>query len=228
MDETIHIYIESVSSNANESISATKKRLWPSLIISLRWLFSKPISGRTVVQNGLGLSTVNSLAIAVEGFVGDLLVDYFYDSADPGQQIIKKIENSNWSSKVRIYNKTFPNSIKDCAGYEAIEILMLLRNYTAHGRTHREKSVLKANDPNFVKTESIDYNYREARQYFEKIGLLKKNEKMSNSEMLWNIRNVVFLMSQVQVFLYSLLQNNKSDKFKSILSELENAFKMSL
>jgi hypothetical protein len=228
MEETIHIYIDSILKSDTQSISSSKKRLWPSLIVSVRWLFKNPISGRTLIQNGLGLTVINSLAMAVEGFLSDLLVEYFDNYELEKTLKIKAIENSNWNSKVKIYKKTFTNNINKCECYEAIEILFYLRNNTAHGRTHREISVITIDTPQSQRIRSADKNYQKARQYFEKTGLLKEDDRLSNVEMLWQIKHAQFLLYQVESFLYSLLENNKSEKFNSIASELNNAFKMSI
>lgn len=228
MEETIHIYIESILKSELGVVSTTKKRLWPSLIVSIRWLLKNPISGRAIIQNGLGLTAINSLAIAVEGFLCDLLVGYHDNYKAEKPEIINKIENSNWNSKVKMYNKTFQNKITQCARYEAVKILFLLRNNTAHGRTHREKGITSADNHETYKINSVDKNYQEARQYFQRMRLIDENDKLSNIESLWQIRNVLFLFTQIEIFLNSLLENNKSEKFDSIKSELNNAFKMTI
>jgi len=228
MEETIHIYIESILKSEKGAVSATKKRLWPSLIVSIRWLFKNPISERTIIQNGLGLTVINSLAIAVEGFLCDLLVDYHDNYKAEKPEIINRIENSNWNSKVKLYNRTFENKITQCTCYDSVKILLLLRNNTAHGRTHREKGVMPTDNPDTYKMNSLDYNYQEARQYFQKMRLIAENDKFSNVESLWQIRNVLFLFTQIEIFLNSLLENSKSEKFDSIKSELNNAFKMTI
>lgn len=227
MDETIHIYLDNLFDSERGPVSVSKKRLWPSIIISIRWIFKNPITGRTIVQNGLGLMLVNSLAIAVEGFIGDILVEYIDDHQIEKSQRVKTIENSNWKSKVKIYNKTFENKLMDCASFEAIDVLFALRNNTSHGRTHREISVMLKGTPELQEISSVDKDYQKAREFFKKLGLLKE-DRPSNVEKVWQISHVHFLLTQVESFFYSVIEKNKSKKFDAILSELNNAFKMTL
>jgi len=228
MDETIHIYVDALHKTDTHAISTTKTRLWPSIIASQRWVFKRSISGSTLIINGFGLMIINSLAIAVEGFLTDLLVEYLDNHELEKSDQIKQIENSNWNSKVKIYNKIFENNMNKCISYEAINILLLLRNNTAHGRTHRETNAIEISTSKGSKIESLHKNYQEVRLFFQKIGLMKETEIFSNVETLWQIKHAWFFLSQVQLFLYSLLENNVSEKFVSMKSELDNAFKMTI
>ena len=228
MDETIHIYLDSLHKTDTHSIATSKTRLWPSLIVAQRWIFNTRISGSNLMINGLGLMVINSLAIAVEGYLADILFEYLDDHALEKSDRLKQIQNSNWNSKVKIYNKTFENNLGNSTAYESIDILMLLRNNTAHGRTHTESNMVDLATGERSKIESENKNYEKARQFFCKVGLMKKTETFSNIETLWQIKHSWFFLSQVRLFLYSVLENNKSEKFVSIKSELDNAFKMTI
>lgn len=228
MDETIHIYIDALLKTDTHTLLVTKKRLWPSIIASLRWLFNRPISGNTLIQNGLGLLMINNLAIAVEGFITDVLVEYLDTNELEKSDRIKNIESSSWKSKIKAYNKVFPNSLDKCVSYRSIELLFFLRNNTAHGLTHREKNTTEIATAKKSKIESIDKNYQKAREFFNEIGRIKATELSSNIETLWGINNCYFFLSEVRLFLHSVLENNKSEKFIGITSELNNAFKMTI
>jgi len=228
MDETIHIYLDALHKTDTHTISSTKTRLWPSILVSLRWIFKHPISGSTIIQNGLGLLVINNLAIAVEGFITDILVDYFDNNELKKSPKIEQIENSNWTSKVKHYNKIFPNKLDKCDSYKSIEILFLLRNNTAHGRTHRETNSMNIATQERTKIESTNVNYQKVRKFFNEVNVMKESEIYSNVETLWKLNNVLFLIGQVQIFLNSVLENNKSEKFTSIASELNNAYKMTI
>lgn len=228
MDETIHIYVDALIKTDTHTISSTKTRLWPSVLVSLRWLFKHPISENAIIQNGLGLLAINNLAIAVEGFITDILVDYLDNNELKKSAKVEQIENSNWTSKVKQYNKIFPKKLSKCASYNSIEILFLLRNNTAHGRTHRETNSMNITTLKRTRTESTNKNYQKVRQFFNSANVMKESEIYSNIETLWQIKNVLFLMRQVEIFLYSVLENNKSDKFASIVSELDNAYRMTI
>lgn len=228
MEETIHLYVDNIYKTDTHYITTTKTRLWPSLIAAQRWLFKDSIKGSTLIINGLGLMVINNLAISVEGFLTDILIEYLDNHELEKSDKIKQIENSNWNSKVKIYNTTFENRLDKCLAYEAIDILMLLRNNTAHGRTHTERSGIKIGTTESTQIESLNKNYERVRKYFHKVKIMKESENFSNVETLWKIQHAWFFMSQVKLFLYSILENNKSDKFASIKSELENAFKMTI
>lgn len=228
MDETLHFYIDSLHRTDTHHISTTKTRLWPSIIASQRWIFKHNISGSTLMINGIGLMVINSLAIAAEGFLTDILVEYLDNHELEKSDKIKQIENSNWNSKVKIYNTTFENCLNKCESYESIDILLLLRNNTAHGRTHTERNAVSIATSESSKIESINKNYQKARQFFERINLMKESEVFSNIDTLWQIKHAWFFLSQVRLFLYSVLEKNKSEKFNSIKSELDNAFKMTI
>ena len=79
-----------------------------------------------------------------------------------------------------------------------------------------------------TKIESTNANYQKVRQFFNEVNVMKESEIYSNLETLWKLNNVLFLIGQVQVFLHSVLENNKSEKFTSITSELNNAYKMTI
>ena len=55
----------------NEVVSVSKFRLWPALVAYSRWTLKNVIPGHNLIRGGLGLSIVNNLAIAVEGFIAD-------------------------------------------------------------------------------------------------------------------------------------------------------------
>ena len=228
MDETIHINIGSLIKTDTHYISTTKTRLWPSLIAGLRWIYKRPIGGSTLTVNGLGLLTINTLAIAVEGFITDILIEYLTSDNQANSDRITQIENSSWSSKVKAYSKEFQNPLSNCKTFKAIEILLLLRNNTAHGRTHTEQTIRSIDGKETSKIESQNKNYEKVRKFFIAQKLMKESEMFSNVETLWQIAHAQFFMGYVRLFMYEVLENNKSDKFEGMRSELDNAFNMTI
>lgn len=223
MEEVIHINIGGYIYE-NEVVSVSKFRLWPALVAYSRWTLKNLIPGHNLIKWGIGLSIVNNLAIAVEGFVADMVIEKL-ETNEPTKSpdLIFLESKATWHHKKKLYNENFEKVLENYPEYEAIEILFNLRNNTLHGLSHTEQTKRKIDSEEWIQVASINQKYQKARDFFVSKGLLQDLKTHSSSELLWKLEIVVFLFSQVQNFLTRIISDNDSPIFVGIALELKNA-----
>ena len=224
MEETININIGGYITG-NEVVSISKFRLWPSLLAYSRWILKNTIPGHNLVRSGLGITVINNLAIAVEGFVADMVVEKL-DTNQPEKpkEIIFLESKATWAQKRGLFNKNFKNKLESYPEFESIKVLFSLRNNFLHGLSHSEVTTRKIDSEEWAKLKSTNDKYQVARSFFVKKGLLKDAETHSNVEMLWKLEIVVFLYSETQKLLTRIMADNDLPNFIGINNEMKNAF----
>lgn len=223
MDETIHINVEVHKSNTHY-VNIVKTRLWSAILSSINWLIKNPIPGSINVQSGLGLMIINNLAIAVEGFIADLIIEHLDDHELIKSKQVKNVARETWQPKKKKYNEIFEKNIESYPEYKSIEIFFLLRNNISHGKTHLEisKTDIVTREKTFI--ESTDKNYQIVRRYLIRKNIIKERDTSSNAEILWKLNIAIFFFHEVKRFLFTIIGNNESEKKQCILSELKSSF----
>ena len=223
MEEVIHINVGGYITE-DEVVSVSKFRLWPALLAYSRWTVKNIIPGHNLIRSGIGLSLVNNLAVAVEGFVADMVVENL-DTNDQNKspELIFLESKATWHHKKKLFNENFEKGLESYGEFEAVEILFNLRNNMLHGLTHTEQTKRKMDSEEWIQVTSINEKYQKARNFFISKGLMPDLKTHSSAELLWKIEIVVFLFSQVQIFLTKIISENNSPKFIGIESELKNA-----
>ena len=226
MEEIIHINIGGYISE-NEVVSVSKFRLWPALVAYSRWTLKNVIPGHNLIRGGLGLSIVNNLAIAVEGFIADMVIEKL-ETNEPNKSpdLIFLESKATWHHKKKLFNENFPKVLENYPEFEAVEILFNLRNNMLHGLTHTEQTKRNIDSEEWIQVTSINQKYQKVRDFFVNKGLLPNLKTNSSSELLWKVEIVVFLFSQVQRFLTKIIADNNTPKFSGIAIELKDALAM--
>lgn len=220
MEEKIHINIE-VYKTDTHYIGGSKTRLWSAILSSLRWLTTTGIPGN--IQSGIGLMIINNLAIAVEGFISDIIIEHL-DNGELEKPEEVKMDNIQWRKKVKEYNALFRDKLETYSEYKSIEILFDLRNNISHGRTHREISKTDIRTGEKTVLESVNKNYQKVRLYCIDKGLLIEKDTSSNIDVLWKLNIAAFFFLEVTKFLFAVIRINESDKKGGILAELNTAY----
>lgn len=208
-------------------VSVSTARLWSSTLAATRWLLSAPKPQQEMIYSGALLISVNSLAIVLEGFVGDMIFARLDCGTDSQPDDVRRLKTASWDPKRKFYNKHFEKSFEDYSSWPAMDILFILRNYLLHGLSYKEKTVAD----NITGTErsnisSDNDNYQKAREFFIAKKLLADTTQMSNRETLWKIEIVAFLFAEVTLFMRLLLNDNRENKFDAIRWELDLALKV--
>jgi hypothetical protein len=127
MEETFHINIEGYPTDQGY-ISISKVRLWPAILASLQWMIRNPIPGHNLVQSGIGLIIINNLAISVEGFIADMIIQKIDNNEENKPPDIQSLQgyNATWKLKIKLYNKYFDKKLESYSQFKAMEILFLL------------------------------------------------------------------------------------------------------
>lgn len=226
MDETIHVNI-SLGQTDSHYISGHFVRIWPHLLASVNWICKNPIPGTQTLSYGIGMTCINNLAIAVEGFIADIAFEYI-ENSDSLKQLytaeIDKIDRMTWGAKKELYNKLFSKKIETYPGYEGIAILMEFRNNLAHGRKYTELSKREKQSDEFSQIESDNVNYQTVRQYLMNNRLLKDTNVPSNSEVPWKLIAIAHFAGLVESFLQNVLQENESGYKLGIETEFKTAY----
>lgn len=222
MKDSIIFHQVSINKVGDKHVSHVKERIWRPLVSYLSWWMGpeeKRLSG--FVLDGVGLSLITNMAIITEGIIADLIDEHLV-----GNKITpnwgSNVETT-WAFKRKLYNKTFRKPLDDYKGYDAILILIKFRNNVAHGLAHVEESSLQETTNQQSLLKSNNNNYQEIREYFIKKGVMKSSFITSNTNHLWNFRNVQFLWLEVQAFITLVLQENESNRKQTIIDQWEAA-----
>lgn len=223
MDDSLHINI-SVDQTNSHYISGHFVRIWPHLLATVNWIFKSPIPGTQTLSYGIGMTCINNLAIAVEGFIADIAFEYIENKADLKQQFTVDIDRMTWKNKRELYNKLFNKKIETYSEYEGISILMDFRNNLAHGRKYNEITKREKQSHEFSLIESDNTNYQTVRQYLINKHLLKDTNIPSNSEVPWKLNIIAHFAGLVKFFLQNVLRENESEFKLGIETELNIAY----
>lgn len=217
MEETIHINVE-IRNTEDGAVSVSTNRLWPSLLrFTLTTMYS-PIKGD--ILQGACLTIINNLALVIEGFITDLIVN---EVQRTNLLIEFNPEKSTWSGKKKIYSKIFSKSLSEYPENEAIEILFLLRNNVAHGRSHLEIQKKKKQEDKWDDLKSDNKNYQKVREYLVRNKLLEQKTTPSNVDWLWQGHIASFFCMHVERFLFSIIKDLDEKQTLGISSELKTA-----
>lgn len=220
MEEIIHINVELQRTDTHH-VAITKTRLWPPMLGSLNWILKNPIPGK--IADGIGLLLINNMAIVVEGFVTDILIEHFKRNDLNNSMEILNPDTAKWYKKKEVFNTVLDKKIETYGEFPAIEVLFLLRNNISHGRSHSEisKTNIETNEKSFI--ESENKNYQIVRNYLIEKRLFDKKDTWSNADILWKFHNAVILFAEAKSFLISLTKNIKGKYMEGISSELKYA-----
>ena len=226
MEEVIHINIGGYITE-DEAVSVSKFRLWPALLAYAQWTLKNIIPGHNLIRSGIGLSLVNNLAVAVEGFVADMVVENLAtNDKNKSPKLVFLESKATWHDKKKLFNENFEKGLESYAEFEAVEILFNLRNNMLHGLTHTEQTKRKIDSEEWIQVTSINQKYQKARDFFISKALMPDLKTHSSAELLWKLEIAVFLFSQVQIFLTKIVSENNSPKFVGIDIELKNALSL--
>lgn len=224
MDEVFNIDFAGYK-NETEYISVSKVRLWPAILASSKWLLKNRIPGHNLIRSGVGLMIINNLAISVEGFITDIIIQQLDNNEFPKPKKIQNLETkATWADKLTLYNELFTKQLETYSEFKSIKILFILRNKFLHGISHSEITKRNIISKLSTEVESTNKKYQEARDFFIEKGFLKKTNVSSNIEILWKIEIVIFLFWEIQKFLFALMAENNSQRFIGISRELKEAF----
>jgi len=226
MDETFFMNFGGYNSSGNfKSISSV--RLWPSILATVRWMLQAQKKPHNMIYSGVGLVAINNLAIAVEGFIGDLIFAKLDTNSEIQHKDLTDIDKLTWYPKRDLYNKHFQKKLEQYSEYQTIRILVELRNNLSHGRTYTEYTIAENEScTERSKIKSENKRYQEAREFFISNNLLADTNQMSNHETLWKLPIALFFLHAVQRFTYALLADNPENLFIGIKGELQHAFKI--
>jgi hypothetical protein len=217
MEETIHINVE-IRRTESGTIAITTTRLWPSLLKFTRTLRYEPMKGQIV--DGICLTILNNLALIIEGFVTDLLLEEIKRKQFP---IPLNPERATWSQKKDVYPKVFGKSLSEYPQYEAIEVLFLLRNNVAHGRSHAEISRKDGTTDEWSYIESENRNYQVVRDFLVEKRLMERKIIPSNVDAFWKPLIAAYFYSETENFLFAVIGDMNEEQSFGILSELRSA-----
>src|SRR5690348_7471176 len=136
------IYIDLTKPNASATLTL---KLWIHMPSSITWLLQDTNSNTETVYNGKCIMLVISLAMLVEGFITDLLINQSEKiESNVAVKKIKKIKTEGtWKSKTALFKEVFKKEISTFINYKSIDSLFTLRNNIAHGRTYTEEVVFR-------------------------------------------------------------------------------------
>jgi len=223
MEDTFFVHLNAENNSNGGSETVVKKSIWPSLIMSIRWILSGsfPIDYR--ISSGVGVMINNGLAIIIEGFVSDIINVEREKKMASKDASTPAFEAGTWESKKKKYETTFNVKMKNYKDYDAIVILFLLRNNIAHGKAHVEIS--GHGDGSTI--QSKDDKYQEVRKYLTSNKMLVPGKRISNVEDLFDIPKAIFFLYKVRSFLDGLIADKPNDAgFEFIKSQLEHAFQI--
>lgn len=220
-DDIMHVNLGGYK-KGNHFVSTQTIRLWPHIIATTRWILSAPKPQQSIIHNGAAMVSINNLAIALEGFVGDMIYSKLDTNTEIQHPVIDKLADVSWKTKCGYYNRYFIKKLTSYPQFRSLEILMLLRNNLLHGLSYSEyQEMLDQLGKNRTKIVSTNKKYEQARKYFISKNLLADSNQMSNSESLWKLEIVVFLFSEVSNFIVQVIIDNPENKFLGIKSEWE-------
>lgn len=223
MEDTIHINI-SISKTDTHYISGHFVRIWPHLLTTVNWFFKNPIPAGQMIQYGIGLTCINNLAIAVEGFIADIIFEHIENNKELKDKYKLDIDKLTWYPKKELYNELFSKKIEDYAFYEGIVALMNFRNNLAHGRTYSEFTQREQGIEKFSEIGSDNKRYQTVREYLIKNNLLKESNTPSNSEIPWKLTILAHFAGIVKFFLNNILNENESKHKLGIETEFKMAY----
>ena len=217
MEEVDHFNI-GVHQTETGTISIVITRLWPSLLRFTLKLMYEPMKGYLI--DGICLTILNNLALVVEGFITDIITEMI-----KGEQLHVEFnpERATWSKKIAIYPKLSGKSLSEYPQYEAIEILFILRNNIAHGRSHSEIAKKNAPSDEWTYIESENKNYQIVRDFLVQKGLMERKINPSNFDAFWQPLITAFFCSQIEQFLFAVINDLDDKKSFGIFSELRTA-----
>lgn len=209
-------------------VSVSTVRLWPSILATARWLLSAPKPQQSMIHSGARLIALNSLAIAVEGFIGDMIFAKLDSGTEVQPDDVVRLESATWEPKRKLFNKHFEKPLESYPCWDSIEILLYLRNNLLHGLSYTEKTVAD-HDTGLERSNisSDNEKYQKVREFFIAKRLLDDTHQMSNRETLWKIEIVAFFLGNILTFLVSVMRENTDNKFLVIQHELDIALKIS-
>lgn len=217
MEETIHINIE-IRRTESGTAAITTTRLWPALLKFTRTLRYEPMKGQIV--DGICLTIMNNLALIIEGFITDLLVE---EIKRKRLSIQFNPERSTWSQKKDVYAIVFCKPLSEYAQYEAVEILFLLRNNVAHGRSHTEISKKDEASDEWAFIQSENRNYQRVREFLIKNRLMESKITMSNVDVFWTPLIAANFYLDTENFLFAIIRDMTDEQALGIRSELQHA-----
>ena len=225
MDDSIHINI-SLGQTDTHYISGHFVRIWPHLLATVNWIFKNPKPGTQTLSYGIGMTCVNNLAIAVEGFIADLAFEHIENNSSLKHEFSENIDRMTWKSKLDLYNKLFNKKIEDYPGYDGISVLLDFRNNLAHGRKYVETTEREKESEQFSLIKSENVNYQTIREYLIKKHLLKDTIVPSNSTVPWKPAVIAHFAGLVRYFLQNQLRENESEYKLGIEAEFKIAYSL--
>ena len=223
MNEIIHINL-SISKTDTHYVSGHYVRIWPHLLKTVNWFFKNPMPAGQMIQYGIGLTCINNLAIAVEGFIADIIFEHIENNTELKEKFKIDIDKMTWHPKKVLYNELFSKKIEDYTFFEGITVLMNFRNNLAHGRTYSEFTKRELSIEKFSGLESDNKHYQTVREYLIKNKLLNESNASSNSEIPWKLTVLAHFAGQVNFFLNSILLENESKHKLGIETEFKMAY----
>ena len=220
MDETIHINI-GASQTDTHYIASYTVRVWPHLLASVNWILRNPISGNLLIQHGISITVINNLAIAVEGFIADIISEYLYKKDHLKAISNIDLDRMTWQNKRKLYNELFSKRLEAYLLYDGIETLISFRNNLAHGRTYTEYTMREIAGDEISDIESGNKVYQDLRTYLIKNRLLKPGNISSNVEVPWKIQIACHFVGLVKSFMENVLRENESDSKLGIETEFK-------
>ena len=219
-DYTIHVNLN-VNKVGDRNVSVVKERIWRPLVSYHTWLLKK-IQMPGFLFDGLGLTLITTSAIIVEGIIADIIDEHCVNNGiTPNWGI--GLERATWRDKKNKYNSLFTKQLESYRGYDAIDILFRFRNNVAHGLAHLEQSSIQEVTNQKSELESVNGNYQLIRQFFIDRRLMQPTDTSSNTNHLWQFRNVSYLWFEAKWFLTDVLKDNESGFIDAIRSEWETA-----
>lgn len=219
MEETININV-GYRPTVNGHATIFTSRLWPAIFRFTKAIMYSPIKAN--LMDGTCLTIINNLAIVVEGFVTDLIIDELETAT---ALHLFNADRSTWEEKKKVFATLFEKGIEEYREYESIKILFLLRNNISHGRSHSEISTNSKGvfDRSFV--ESENRNYELVRNFLVDKHFLDSKTVWSNTDVFWKPEIASYFHLQVEQLLYSIISNGDPTKYIGIRSELDTACK---
>lgn len=220
MDEIFHVNVGGYTTDAYR-VTVFKTRLWPYMLMSLKWLIRSNIPLSTNLQNGLGLIIINNLAIAIEGLITDIIIDHLDNYKTQKPKLFDELNKKGWWFKKDTYNKTFKKQLETYSSYKSIENLFRLRNNISHGKTHLETNEKQLTTGVTEKVKSVDDKYQQVRLYLIEQKVIRDKDVSSNADVLWTFNNSKFFFEESLKFIQSVINGNESPEKMGIEAEFQ-------
>lgn len=206
MDDQIIFVDLRIKKIGDTNVSYVKERIWRPLVSFNSWVLKRgEIPG--VAADGLGITLITNAAIIIEGIIGDILDEHYYNS---NQENDSNLESKNWEKKKSDYNSLFTKRLELYQNYKSIAIIFSFRNNLAHGLANIEKTASHAGENQKSQQVSVNEKYRSIRKYFIKNGFISNEETPVNNNQLWKLKNAWFLWQEAKSFISDVLKENES------------------